>query len=215
MTDFNLVWATPLLRAQTDSNDLAGRLRDYILSCELDGFRKPNSPQRQHNAVFESTFDFLSWPNDSVAEFKALFYGYLGSFVKIVNELDDEQLNTLRFDNHCWFHITRSGGYFQPHNHPNASWSAIYCVDPGDEQPVDESSAGSIMFTDPRQTNSYLDPANRKMRRDMSFNAIRLRPEVGEIIIFPSYLYHTVEPYIGKRPRITIAANFWFRLDDN
>ena len=140
-----------------------------------------------------------------------MMVGYLGNFLKLVNEINDEDLKSLNFDNHCWFHIYRNGGYFQTHNHPNASWSVIYCVDPGDETPENESMAGHIMFTDPRHVNAYLDPANNGMRRDMSFNAIRLRLKPAELLIFPSYLYHTVEPYIGQRPRIAIAANFWFR----
>ena len=128
----------------------------------------------------------------------------------MVNEINDEDLKSLNFNNHCWFHIYRNGGYFQTHNHPNASWSVIYCVDPGDETPENESMSGHIMFTAPRHVNAYLDPANNGMRRDMSFNAIRLRLKPAELLIFPSYLYHTVEPYIGQSPRITIAANFWF-----
>ena len=201
------------MRIDTEKTDLAARLRDLILSCETEGFRKPNPPQRHHHGVFESNFDFLDWKKPIVQEFKQLFLGYLGGFVKLVNDLDDKQLNRLKFDNDCWFHITRDGGYFQPHNHPNASWSAIYCVDPGDEEPVNESASGQVTFTDPRQTNSYLDPANRSMRRDMSFNAIRFRLEPAQLVLFPSYLYHYVEPYIGEKPRITISANFWFRTD--
>ena len=210
MSDFNLVWATPFLRAATGSEVLAERLRDYILGCEVEGFRKANSPQRQPRGVFESKFDFLTWQDERVQEFRELFTGHLGAFVMQVNELSEEQLGQLRFDNHCWFHITRDGGYFQPHNHPNASWSAIYCVDPGDEEPPNPSAAGHVMFSDPRNANAYLDPANRRMRREVSFNAIRFRLEAAELLIFPSYLYHCVEPYEGKRPRITIAANFWF-----
>ena len=210
MTDFNLLWATPLLRVTTDTTDLADRLRQVILDCETEAFRKQNSPQRPHDGLFESKFDFLDWQQPAVQEFRQLLLGYLGSFVKLVNEYDDEQLNQLKFDNDCWFHIARDGAYFQTHNHPNASWSAIYCVDPGDETPRSESMAGHVMFTDPRQVNSYLDPANRFMRRDMSYNAIRLRLKPSELLFFPSYLYHTVEPYLGDRPRITIAANFWF-----
>ena len=213
MTDFNLVWSTPFMRIDTEKTDLAIKLRDLILTCESEGFRKPNSPQRQHHGVFESKFDFLDWKEPIVQEFKQLFLSYLGGFVKIVNDFDDQQLNRLKFDNHCWFHITRDGGYFQPHNHPNASWSAIYCVDPGDEEPTNDSVAGQVTFTDPRQTNSYLDPANRRMRRDMSFDAIRIRLKPAQMILFPSYLYHYVEPYIGEKPRITINANFWFRLE--
>ena len=210
MSDFNLLWSTPLLRTSTETVDLANQLRDVILDCENEGFRKKNSPQRSHENVFESEFDFLSWQRQPIPQFREMMVGYLGNFLKLVNEINDEDLKSLNFDNHCWFHIYRNGGYFQTHNHPNASWSVIYCVDPGDEPPENESMAGHIMFTDPRHVNAYLDPANNGMRRDMSFNAIRLRLKPAELLIFPSYLYHTVEPYIGRRPRITIAANFWF-----
>ena len=210
MSDFNLLWSTPLLRTSTETVDLANQLRDVILDCENEGFRKKNSPQRSHENVFESEFDFLSWQRQPIPQFREMMVGYLGNFLKLVNEINDADLKSLNFDNHCWFHIYRNGGYFQTHNHPNASWSVIYCVDPGDESPENESMAGHIMFTDPRHVNAYLDPANNGMRRDMSFNAIRLRLKPAELLIFPSYLYHTVEPYVGKRPRISIAANFWF-----
>ena len=210
MSDFNLLWSTPLLRTSTESIDLARQLRDVILDCETEKFRKKSSPQRSHNNVFESEFDFLSWQREPIPKFRELLIGYLGNFLKLVNEINDDNLKNLSFDNHCWFHIYRNGGYFQPHNHPNASWSVIYCVDPGDDIPENDSMAGHVMFTDPRQTNAYLDPGNNDMRRDMSFNAIRLRLKPAELMIFPSYLYQAVEPYVGKRPRITIAANFWF-----
>jgi uncharacterized protein (TIGR02466 family) len=209
-TDFNLVWATPIMRRKTESVEQANDLRDLILSCETAGFRKPASPQ-QHDGEFESTSDLLDWKDERAQSFRTYLLGQLGSFVKLVNEMDDTEINQLRFEHDCWFHITRDGGHFRPHNHPNAAWSAIYCVDPGDPTPKNDSAAGHVNFSDPRAANQYLDAANRDMRRDMSFNAIRLRFEPGELLIFPSYLQHYVEPYIGEQPRITIAANFWFR----
>lgn len=195
---------------QTETGALANQLRDYILGCETEGFRKKQSPQIQPLGLFESEFDFLSWPDQRVQEFKAMMSGYLGAFVKSINGLNDQDLETLKFDNHCWFHITRDGAFFQPHNHPNASFSAIYCVDPGDEEPPNPSAAGHIIFADPRNVHSYMDPANKSMRRELSYDGIRFRLAPAELIIFPSYLYHFVEPYIGEKPRITIAANFWF-----
>ena len=60
------------------------------------------------------------------------------------------------------------------------------------------------------QAACYLDAANNNMRRDVSFSAIRIRPQPCELLIFPSYLVHYVEPYSGKIPRITISSNFWF-----
>lgn len=210
MDMINLLWATPLFRVQTNTKSLAEELRQFILAHEKEEFRKPNPPQRVHHGLFESNFDFLKWPDPVIAKFKNAFLTHLGNFVQDVNNLSDQEANELKFNYHCWFHTYRNGAYFQSHNHSMASWSAIYCVDPGDEVPSDESHSGHVVFSDPRDVNMYLDPANKKMRRDLSFDLVRVRPEQAELVIFPSYLKHWVEPYYGERPRITIAANFWF-----
>ncbi|MCZ6889487.1 MAG: TIGR02466 family protein [Gammaproteobacteria bacterium] len=211
MSALNLIFATPFLRLVTDDDGLTNALRELILSCETEEFRKKNSPQQTHEGVFESEFDFLSWSAPAVQQFKTLFYNHVGGFVKLVNEMTDEQLENVRFNNHCWFHISREGAFFQPHNHPNASWSAIYCVSPGDAVPENDHYAGHVVFNDPRPNASmHVDAANRHLRHDMSHNAIRLRLQPAELLIFPSYLLHWVEPYRGEEPRITISANFWF-----
>ena len=211
MSELNLVFATPFLRAGTGTETLAATLRQLILSKEIEANRKTNSPQQAHPGVFESEFDFLSWTDDPVPPFKNMFFNRVGGFVKFANELSDHELANLRFNNHCWFHVTRDGGYFQAHNHANASWSAVYCVDPGDDTPLNDHEAGCIVFADPRlNAKMHLDPANRNLRRDMSFDAFRLRLQPAELLVFPSYLLHWVEPYKGDRPRITISANFWF-----
>ncbi len=36
---------------------------------------------------------------------------------------------------------------------------------------------------------------------------VRVRPEAGLLVIFPSWLYHWVHPYMGDRPRIAVSFN--------
>jgi len=211
MTTLNRLWATPFYRSRS-STDRANALRDYILANEHDARRKRDSPQRAHPAVFESRFDFLEWPDPAVSELKQFLQGHLSHVVKNACGLDDAALQELRFNSHSWFHVTRKGGFFQNHNHPLASWSLIYCVDPGDEEPPNEFEAGYLVFQDPRSMASmYLDTANRQMVRDYSFDAVRFRPNAGDVLIFPSYVRHSVEPYGGTASRITVAANYWFQ----
>ena len=210
MSGFHQFWATPFYRSATEA-PRADALRDYILANEKESLRKVKSPQRAHPAVFESSFDFLDWPSPAVQELKQFLYGHLAGVVRNANDLDDESMSRLRFHGHSWFHITRTGGYFQDHNHPLASWSLVYCVDPGDETPPNEFESGALVFQDPRTMASmYLDTANRTLRREFSFDAVRFRPSKADLLIFPSYIRHAVEPYGGDRPRISIAANFWF-----
>ena len=44
---------------------------------------------------------------------------------------DMAALGRMLISSDSWFHVTRRGGFFALHNHPNASWSGVYCVDPG------------------------------------------------------------------------------------
>ena len=211
MSTLNRLWATPFYRSRS-SVGRASALRDFILANENDARRKQNSPQPAHPGVFESRFDFLEWPDSAVSELKQFLNGHLGHVIKDACGLDDAELQSLRFHSHSWFHVTRKGGFFQDHNHPLASWSLVYCVDPGDAEPPDEFEAGRLVFQDPRAMASmYLDTANRNMIRDYSFDAVRIRPGPGDVLIFPSYVRHSVEPYTGRAARITVAANYWFQ----
>ena len=66
-----------------------------------------------------------------------------------VNGYSDTQCQTMDVTGESWFHITRYGGYHAPHNHPMASWSGVYMVNPGDD--ADDSERGGVLsFQDPR-----------------------------------------------------------------
>ena len=53
--------------------------------------------------------------------------------------------------NDCWFHVTRRGGFFGLHNHPMASWSGVYCVEPG-RHDADKPDSGMLTFLNPATT---------------------------------------------------------------
>jgi len=36
---------------------------------------------------------------------------------------------------------------------------------------------------------------------------VRVRPETGLLVIFPSWLYHWVHPYAGRTPRVAVSFN--------
>ena len=41
---------------------------------------------------------------------------------------------------------------------------------------------------------------------------ITMTPQVGQMVMFPSYLLHTVYPFIGKEERRCIAFNAVYRI---
>lgn len=208
-------WATPIVRrVERQSDDLAHTaLRELILAHEEPERRKGDSPQPLHKNVFESEFDFLNWRDPSVLALKQLMHRRLADVILATSTVDQAALMKFKIVCESWFHVTRSGGYVRSHNHPQHSWSAIYCVDPGDPEPAYDHDAGHLLFFDPRTSaGMFLDMANAELKPAYGCHAYRFRPSIGELIIFPSYVWHAVEPYHGERPRITVAANFRFNL---
>jgi len=100
-----------------------------------------------------------------------------------------------------WANVNRGGHYNQLHIHPNSTWSAVYYVDAGDPPPADNEYAGAITLFSPNlaMSNTFFT----RVLPDRKF----IRPETGLMLLFPSFLQHSVEPYLGERPRISLAFN--------
>jgi len=101
----------------------------------------------------------------------------------------------------AWSSICRDGAYHAPHSHPDSAWSGVYCVDPGTTNP-DWPLSGVLEFVDPRVGVEAVTPPGDPYREP-----VRVRPEAGLLVVFPSWLYHWVHPYIGQTPRITVLFN--------
>jgi hypothetical protein len=77
----------------------------------------------------------------------------------------------------------------------------VYYVDAG-TQPPDRSLSGVLEFLDPRAGVEAVTAPG-----DPYGEPVRIRPEAGLIVIFPSWLYHWVHPYTGSTPRIAVSFN--------
>jgi uncharacterized protein (TIGR02466 family) len=136
--------------------------------------------------------------------------GAVAQTVLDATTLQPQELARLGFQNHTWYHLTRYAGSFVGHNHPNASWSAVYCVRAG-EAVAEEPDSGLLRFFDPRHgANAYADPANARLRPAFALRPIEVRLTEGQVVVFPSYLFHEVLPFYGRDLRITVATNCWF-----
>jgi len=100
-----------------------------------------------------------------------------------------------------WINVNGPGDYNNPHYHPGNTWSGVYYVRTGAEVP-DRPMSGRIEFIDPR-TRCEVGP-NMALGQA---GIMRVAPEDGMLLIFPSYLEHYVHPYFGPGERITLAFN--------
>jgi len=197
-----------------EAQPLAGELTGLFLAREAAGAEYRNDVQfsTQHGSLFESRFDLFQWPEPPVRRLAQFCHDNLKATLQRLSDYSDEELGRLAFHYHSWFHITRQGGYQGLHNHQNASWSGIYCVDPGDEMP-ERPDSGMVRFHDPRgQADMYSDAGNQRLKIPANHGVLQIRHEPGKLLIFPSYLLHEIFPYAGQRPRIVVAFNCWIKL---
>lgn len=196
-----------------DSADLNRRLRDLLLSWQQDASRKRSSVPTAviKVGVYESSFDLFSNPEPEIQTLRNFCLNALGYVISQLNGYSDKDMERLRIFEHSWYHVTSHAGYTAQHNHPMASWSGVYCVDPGDEAPHSVNS-GALRFLDTRgSAGMYVDPGNAHLNRPFGFGALAYFLVPGQLLVFPSYLMHEVAPYFGQRERITVAFNAWVR----
>lgn len=205
------LYAVPMLQSHfPDAGRINPELANLFLRLESDGVRHQTPIQLDtQQGIFESNFYLHERKEPAVKLLFNFIEATLRGFVQNINRYTDQQMEQIKLDMHSWFHITRNGGFQGLHNHPNASWSAIYCVDPGD---ADLPSSGAVRFHDPRAcANMYRDPTNSSMQTPYQIGPWQLTHKPGQLLIFPSYLTHEIFPYQGQRPRIVIALNSWCR----
>lgn len=204
-------FAVPFAEARLPACERLNReLEALFLARETDEYRNPTPTHIPQQEMFESRFNLFLWPEASVQELRAFVLNCVAQTVAEVSGLKPEEVARLKIQNHTWFHITRYAGSFVAHNHPLASWSVVYCVRAGERTP-DHPGSGVLRFMDPRHgAGAYLDIANRQWRPGFALRPWEVRLEEGQLIVFPSFVFHEVSPFYGRDTRITVASNCWF-----
>jgi len=205
------LFAVPFGEARLNACERLNReLEALFLQRETDEHKNPMPSHVPQAETFESRFNLFLWPEACVQELRHFMLDAVARTVMETTTLRAEDLSRLKFQNHTWFHVSRYAGSFVAHNHPLASWSAVYCVRSGQEV-AEQPDSGVLRFFDTRQgAGGYVDPANASLHREFALRPLEVRLVPGQVIVFPSYVFHEVAPFYGRDTRITVAANCWF-----
>jgi uncharacterized protein (TIGR02466 family) len=114
----------------------------------------------------------------------------------------------LAWRTNAWVNINASGASNAVHGHAGAFWSAIYYVDDGG---AGEEHGGELFFYDPRGLLPAMHDPLLRFRIEGCVSAgytEKITPEPGMLLVFPSWLQHSVDPFFGTRPRVSVAFNF-------
>jgi len=99
-----------------------------------------------------------------------------------------------------WAVILRAGNTQGLHVHPNANISGVYYVTAPPATLDTGTEGGKISFYDPRPRANMNQLLNQSTR-------FREPPIPGELVVFPSWLEHSVAAFQGPGERICIAFN--------
>ncbi|HEY6002852.1 MAG TPA: 2OG-Fe(II) oxygenase family protein [Anaeromyxobacter sp.] len=101
-----------------------------------------------------------------------------------------------------WVNVAAPGGAVRMHNHPNNFLSGVYYVQ------VHEG-ADTINFHDPRPQTAVVRPPVSELTA-YNTDQVVVRVEEGALLVFPSWLVHSVDPNRSDRMRISASFNAMF-----
>tara|TARA_R100001086_G_scaffold240556_1_gene166766 strand:+ start:319 stop:912 length:594 start_codon:yes stop_codon:yes gene_type:complete len=113
-----------------------------------------------------------------------------------------EHLDSEAFLGSMWANINPPGGMNRAHMHPNSLWSGVYYVKAS-------KNSGMLRIDDPRSVAAMSRPRMKegtppsRLWRELSYE-----PASGKLIMFPSWLVHSVDPNESNDIRISISFNF-------
>ena len=192
MTKPNLIFPTPIWTIQLDNyKELNENMYNYIKSNQRKdeiGINKSNVKgwhSKDFNLKDEDPQNFITF--------------ILPAIEQVMTDMNWEKEKQIAKINNMWAIINTGGSANLRHQHGNSTISGAYYV----RAPI---NSGDIVFYDPRPAPVYYHP-ERKEPNMLNATVNSIKPVEGGLVMFPSYLEHSVNPNLSKEERIVISFN--------
>lgn len=200
------MFVTPL--ASVDIPGAAG-LNERLAAAILAREAADPGVQHSNDGGWQSCDDFQHWGGPAGEE----LIDFVKSFANTLSAVWHPQKGLMHVDldwtYNVWANVNRSGHANAQHAHPGGYWSGVYWVDDGsDESGTDHG--GDLEFFDPRGAMPTMLSPHLCMRIEGCLSAgltHKIKPRTGRLVMFPSWLMHSVTRFTGTRPRMSIALN--------
>jgi uncharacterized protein (TIGR02466 family) len=134
--------------------------------------------------------------------------GQFAELVSVIRRMSAAVLEFLRIGydgidiTGCWVNVSAPGAQHVVHHHPNNFLSGVYYVRVG-------AGSNTIQFHDPRPQVRVIRPPVRELTGENADMAV-VQVDPGTLLLFPSWLEHSVPPNQGLETRISISFNLMF-----
>ena len=164
------------------------------------------------------TQDIVNWSNQDKGVSKTNYKGWHSTtdmadkpeYQQLITELmkmqkevyDNEHIDRHPRLGNMWANINPPDGMNQPHVHPNSLFSGVYYV-------KSQPKSGRLKIYDPRPGIQYSMPIRKPGNPGQDlWREAYIDPIPGRIIMFPAWLWHSVEPNESNDIRISVSFNF-------
>ena len=178
------VWKTQLGRhLQQPINDRIGRAL------------KAMAPKLEHGQTWQSQHKL-----HELEEFAEVFEYVLDATTTVLEFL---KIGYRKFEvTACWATVNAPGRGHPKHAHPNSFLSGVYYVQT-------QGGADTINFHDPRAQSAIIRPPITELVAANADQAV-IKVTDGTLLLFPSWLEHSVDVNASKRIRISLSFNSMF-----
>ena len=192
MTNPNLFFSTPVWATKVkDYSAVNEKIYSYIKNLEdqdKQGVIKSNV-KGWHSKNF-------SLKDETPKEFINLISPNIN---QVFRDMDWDLDNQITKITNMWTIINRKGAANDRHHHGNSAISAAYYVKAPE-------NCGNIVFYDPRPAPIYFHP-NAKSSNSLNCQVNAITPVEGLLVLFPSYLDHSVGANNSNEERVVISFN--------
>ena len=151
-----------------------------------------------HGYTSYASLTDLAWRFPTFKDLVKILDKHVASFAKDLQfDLGDKKI---KLDS-LWINILSTGGVHTSHLHPHSVISGTTYV-------TMPEGASAIKFEDPRLAMMMAAPTRKANARNELQNFIYVAPEVGDILLWESWLRHEVPTNTSKDERISISFNY-------
>jgi len=187
-----LLAVVPVLPSKEGRHSLNNALRDVLEALHQNERHPIGQSLRNGTQTYENLFDDN---NEVINTLSGLILDRAEEFIQLQStDRKHPFLSRLSKDltfKGSWSVKLRSEGYHRSHYHPEGWLSGVYYVDVPDA--VDQHGEGWLTF-------GRADIANQNFEGDFA-----VKPQSGNLILFPSYMWHGTNAFTSNTARLTVA----------
>lgn len=204
MSSVTNLFVTPLYRAKL--NDLAKKkvnyeeLRDTCIAIAEDDEAGQEWCEREGYPGYTSyaSLDDLPWRAPIFSDLEKALDKHVAAFCEALGfDLQGKKLKCNAF----WINILPEGGTHSSHIHPHSVISGTTYVSMPD-------GTSALKLEDPRLAMMMMSPLRKKDAPQELQPFVYVKPEVGEMLLWESWLRHEVPMNMSEEERISVSFNY-------